>query len=208
MTDANRIDRREALLLFAAGAAMLRLGAAGAAAAVTPQFVSSDFARLRRVLMCPPSKQLYDLSRFDDDVVPMSGIDREAAVAEHAELIRALRSSGAEVLLVPDLLQAAIERSRSRGTWDTWLRATHPQLSADQNLVTAQTLLGLDPATQYRTWPDGTYRHIMDTVSAFIFSRDTAVTTSKGVILLNVGAVHRAREQVLLRLMFAFSPQL
>jgi arginine deiminase len=207
VTGSCLIDRREALILLAAGAGTMGWRGAHAAPSTRP-FVTSDVSRLRRVLMCPPSKQAYDISRLDDDVVPMVGADLDAAVAEHAELMRILRSSGSEVLTVPDLLQAAIERARSRGVFELWLRTTHPQLSGDPNAVSAQTLLGLDPATQYLTWPDGSYRHIIDDVSAFIFSRDTAVTTSKGVLLLNVGAAHRVREQVLLRFIFAYAPQL
>jgi arginine deiminase len=210
MRDLTRIDRREALLLLAASAGVLKWGGSAAAAAVkgsTP-FVTTDFAKLRRVLMCPPANASFAPSAWDDDAVPMPGIDLEVARAEHAELVRILRASGAEVLIVPELLQSAIERCRSRGAWDTWLKTTHPQLSANPKSVTAQTLLGADPATRYQTWPDGTYRHVIDDVDAFIFSRDTAVTTSKGVVLLNVGAAHRMREQVLLRFMFEFSPEL
>jgi arginine deiminase len=200
------IDRREAMMLLAAGAGALKWGRAGAA--VAAPFVTNDVAKLRRVLMCPPSTLGYPISHLDDDAVPIVDIDLEVARAEHAELMRILRASGAEVLLVPELLQEAIERARSRGIWDTWLRATHPQLSADPKAVTAQILLGTDPSTQFRTWSDGSYRHIIDDVGAFIFSRDTAVTTPKGIVLLNVGNPTRVREQVLLRFIIAFAPQL
>lgn len=200
------IDRREALMLLGAGAGALRWGRAEALGAAP--FVTNDVAKLKRVLMCPPSSLDYPISRSDDDAVPILDIDIEVARAEHAELMRILRASGAEVLLVPDLLQEAIERARSKGIWETWLRSTHPRLSADPKTVTAQVLLGNDPSTQYRTWPDGSYRHIIDGVGAFIFSRDTAVTTPKGIVLLNVGNPNRVREQVLLRFIFAFAPQL
>jgi arginine deiminase len=208
MPGVNRIDRREALTLLAAGIGAVSWGSKRAAAAAPGSFVKNDVGKLRRVLMCPPSKLDYPISRWDDDVVPAFEIDTDVACSEHAEFTRILRASGAEVLMVPDLLQEAIERARSRGIWDTWLRSTHPQLSADPKAVTAQVLLGTDPSTQFRTWPDGSYRHIIDDVGAFIFSRDTAVTTPRGVVLLNVGNPNRVREQVLLRFIFAFSPQL
>jgi arginine deiminase len=208
MPGANRMDRREALMLLAAGAGVLRWPTAAAVAGTPASFVTNDVGKLRRVLMCPPSKRGYPISRWDEDVVPELEIDIDVACAEHAELTRIVRASGAEVLMVPDLLQEAIERARSRGIWETWLRSTHPQLSADPKAVTAQVLLGTDPSTQYRTWPDGSYRHVIDDVGAFIFSRDTAVTTPKGVVLLNVGNPNRVREQILLRFIFAFSPSL
>lgn len=206
-----RIDRRAALQILAGGTAALKWapGAfAGNATAPSAPFVTSDVARLRRVLMCPPGKGSNLISRTDDDVVPMEEFELDAVISEHAELTRILRSSGAEILTVPDLLAAAIERARSRGTWDTWLRATHPNLAADSRRVTAETLLGRDPTTQFRTWPDGTYRHIIDSVDGLIFSRDSAVAVPQGVALLNLGAARRMREQVLLRFMFDFAPAL
>jgi arginine deiminase len=205
------IDRRAALQILAGGAAALKWApgafAENATAASAP-FVVSDVARLRRVLMCPPGKGSNPISRTDDDIVPMEDFEGDAVISEHAELTRILRSSGAEILTVPDLLAAAIERARSRGAWDTWLRATHPNLAADPRRVTAETLLGRDPATQYRTWPDGTYRHIIDSVDGFIFSRDSAVVVPQGVALLNLGSARRMREQVLVRFMFDFAPAL
>ena len=211
MNPPTRVDRREVLKLLAASAAAAKWNAAlAAAASSTPAqpFVTSDVARLRRVIMCPPGSEPQTLSSIEDDVMPMADWDDQAAVSEHAELMRDIRSSGAEILVIPDLLQSAIEAARAHGSWETWLRATHPKLAADPKTVTAQTLLGRDPLTQYRTWPDGSYRHIVDEVPGFVFSRDTAVTLPKGVILLNVGAAQRMREQVLLRFIFDHAPQL
>ena len=92
----------------------------------------------------------------------MAGLDAPTMLSEHAELMRDIRSSGTEILTIPELRGSAIEAPRSRGTWETWLRATYPKLAAHPKAVTAQTLLGRDPATLYRTWPDGSYRHIVD----------------------------------------------
>lgn len=206
-----RLDRREALRLIAAGAVAAAWNSAESAAGLpTPSqpYVRSDVARLRRVIMCPPGTGMFTPSSNDDDVMPMADWDDQAVLSEHADLMRAIRSSGAEVLSIPDLLSSAIDTARSRGTWETWLRATHPKLAADPKIVTAETLLGRDPATQYRTWPDGTYRHILDEADGFIFTRDTAVTLPRGVMLLNVGSAHRRREQLLLRFAFDHAPQL
>jgi arginine deiminase len=164
-TQLRRVDRREALGLLAAGAmAAAWRPAESAAGLLTPSqlFVTSDVARLRRVIMCPPGTGVFTPSSIDDDVMPMADWDDQAVLSEHAALVAAIRSSGAEVLSIPDLLSSAIDAARSRGAWETWLRATHPKLAGDPKSVTAQTLLGRDPATQNRTWPDSTYRHILD----------------------------------------------
>jgi arginine deiminase len=211
MNPLARFDRRGVLKLLTASAVAARWDTTVASAASsTPSlpFVTSDVARLRRVIMCPPGTEPLTPSSLDDDVMPMADWDNQAVVNEHAELMHVIRSSGAEILVIPELLQSAIEASRSRGNWETWLRATHPKLAADPRAVTAQTLLGRDPLTQYRTWPDGSYRHMVDDAEGFVFSRDTAVTLPRGVILLNVGAAHRMREQVLLRFIFDHAPQL
>src|ERR1700722_2075490 len=164
-TQLRRVDRRQALGLLAAGAMAAAWRPAESAAGVpTPSqpYVRSDVARLRRVIMCPPGTGVFTPSSIDDDVMPMADWDDQAVLSEHVALVAAIRSSGAEVLSIPDLLSSAIDAARSRGAWETWLRATHPKLAGDPKIVTAQTLLGRDPATQYRTWPDGTYRQILD----------------------------------------------
>ena len=211
MTVANQPTRRDALKLLATSVAALTFGRGASGASVsTPArpFVTSDVARLRRVIMCPPATDVIALSSTDDDLMPMADWDGDAVLREHAELTRIVRSTGAEVLTIPGLLDSAIESARTRGIWDVWLHATHPKLAADSAHVTAQTLLGHDPATQYRTWPDGSYRHMIDGVDAFVFSRDTAVTLPTGVVLLNVGSLRRQREQLLLRFVFDCAPQL
>lgn len=203
------LDRRDAIKLLGAGAAVLGLGAAASAGGIArPPFVTSDVARLRRLIMCPPDPDMFAPLSTSDDVLPMPISVGQAEVDEHAELMRAIRASGADILTIPDLLDSAIAAARSRGAFDTWLRGTHPRLAADPRTVTAKTLLGRDPANQYRTWPDGTYRHIVDSINSFIFSRDTAVTLPAGVVLLNVGSSQRVREQVLLRFVFDWAPQL
>jgi arginine deiminase len=210
MKQSAQFNRRDAIKLLGAGAALLRWRAAVSAAhgAARPPFVTSDVARLHRVIMCPPDPDMFAPASTSDEVLPMPVSVGQAEVEEHAELMRIIRASGAEVLTIPDLLNSAIAAARAHGAWETWLRGTHPKLSADPKNVTAQTLLGRDPALQYRTWPDGSYRHIVDGINSFIFSRDTAATLPAGVVLLNVGSAQRVREQVLLRFIFDWAPQL
>jgi arginine deiminase len=210
MKQSAQLNRRDAIRLLGAGAALLRWRAAASAVSgpARPPFVTSDVARLHRVIMCPPDPDMFAPASTSDDVLPMPVSVGLAEVEEHAQLMRVIRASGAEVLTIPDLLKSAIDAARARGAWETWLRGTHPKLSADPKTVTAQTLLGRDPANQYRTWPDGSYRHIVDGINSFIFSRDTAATLPAGVVLLNVGSAQRVREQVLLRFIFDWAPQL
>lgn len=210
MKQPTGLNRRDAIGLLSAGAALLRWDAAVSAVSGTAgaPFVTSDVARLRRVIMCPPDPDMFAPASTADDILPMPVSVGQAMVDEHAELMRAIRASGAEVLTIPDLLSSAIAAARAHDAWETWLRGTHPKLAADPKAVSAQTLLGRDPTTQYRTWPDGSYRHIVDGINSFIFSRDTAATMPGGVVLLNVGSAQRVREQVLLRFIFDWAPQL
>ncbi|MGC2030680.1 MAG: arginine deiminase family protein [Steroidobacteraceae bacterium] len=210
MKQTTGLDRRDAIKLLSAGAALLRWGAAVStvSGSTGPPFVTSDVARLRRVIMCPPDPDMFAPLSTGDDVLPMPVSVGQAMLDEHEELMRAIRASGADILKIPDLLSSAIAAARAHGALETWLRGTHPKLAMDPKAVTAQTLLGRDPATQYHTWPDGSYRHIVDSINSFMFSRDTAVTLPGGVVLLNVGSAQRVREQVLLRFIFDWAPQL
>ncbi len=210
MKQTTGLDRRDAIKLLSAGAALLRWGAAVStvSGSTGPPFVTSDVARLRRVIMCPPDPDMFAPLSTGDDVLPMPVSVGQAMLDEHEELMRAIRASGADILKIPDLLSSAIAAARAHGALETWLRGTHPKLAMDPKAVTAETLLGRDPATQYHTWPDGSYRHIVDSINSFMFSRDTAVTLPGGVVLLNVGSAQRVREQVLLRFIFDWAPQL
>jgi arginine deiminase len=209
MKQTTVLGRRDAIKLLGAGAALLRWGAAvSAVGAAGPPFVTSDVARLRRLIMCPPDPDMFAPLSTSDDVLPAPVSVGPTEVDEHEQLMRAIRASGAEILTIPELLSSAIAAARAHGGFETWLRGTHPKLAADPKSVTAQTLLGRDPAMQYRTWPDGTYRHFVDSINSFMFSRDTAATLPGGVVLLNVGSAQRVREQVLLRFIFDWAPQL
>ena len=78
--------------------------------------MTSDVARLRRLIMCPPGPEALALSSYDEYVMPMAGLDAPTMLAEHAELTRDIRSSGTEILTIPELRGSAIEAARSRGT--------------------------------------------------------------------------------------------
>ncbi|MEO9054794.1 MAG: hypothetical protein ABI356_07745 [Steroidobacteraceae bacterium] len=99
MMQTTGLNRRDAIRLLSAGAALLRWGAADSAIRGTA-----------------------------DDVLPMPVSVGQAIVEEHAQLMLAIRASGAEVLTIPDLLSSAIAAARGHGAWETWLRGTHPKL--------------------------------------------------------------------------------
>lgn len=204
-------NRRRAMAwLGAAGLATIAGRGEAQAVAARPSrpFVTSDYARLRRVVVCPPGRNAYALDRNDTGVFPTVDAEFDRVVENHASLVRALRASGAEVLQVRDLLASAIEAARSRGVWDTWLGATYPRLAAEAGSVGADALLGRDPRFQFRSWDDGGYRHFADDLGAFTFTRDSVVTVPHGVLLMNLHAPHRVREQVLARFLYDFAPEL
>src|SRR5580704_9686403 len=140
MSAPNLLLRRDAIKLLAASAAAACWSngvKATELAAPSRPFVTSDVARLRRVIMCPPGEGYSGPSSQEDDLLPLADYDAEAVVKEHAAMMRVVRATGTEILTVPDLLAAAIEQARSRGMWEIWLRTTHPKLAADGNKVTA-----------------------------------------------------------------------
>jgi len=117
-----------------------------------------------------------------------------------------LRASGAEVLTLESLLDSAIDAARSRGAFAVWLRALYPALSARPKAVTAKTLLGLDPAVRYQTFPDRTYRHVADGSRSLMFSRDATVMTPRGLLIAHLSNAGRAEEPALSRFLADFAP--
>lgn len=203
-------NRRRAIAwLGAAGlAAAAGRGSAQPVARPANPFVTSDFAKLRRVVVCPPGQNAYALDRNDAGVFPTVDAEFDRVAENHAGLVRALRASGAEVLQVHDLLTSAISTARSRGVWETWLGTTYPRLAGEAKTIGADALLGRDPRFQFKSWDDGGYRHLADDLGAYTFTRDSVVTVPHGVMLMNLHAAHRVREQVLARFLHDFAPEL
>ena len=190
--------------LAAAAATM----AAPAAQAQAAGFVTSDFAPLKRVVVCEPSVHDYIVTITDETLFPGSERVSQAMVDQHRALQALLRQSGAEVLELRDLVQSAIDNARSKGVWQTWLRTTHPRIAARHATVTADLLLGRDPAVQFEADEAGAYRHYVDGAAAKMFTRDIGVMTPKGMLLSNFLFPHRRIEAVVARFLFDFAPQL
>ncbi len=170
-------------------------------------FVTSDVARLRRVMVHEPSPHEYPLAADDRSPIPDTWwVTAPQMVEQHRELQRLLRVSGAEVLTLEAVLDSAIEVARSRGVFHVWLRALYPRLSGDAPKVNARTLLGLDPAFRYRAAPDRTYRHVTDGSRSLIFSRDATVMTPRGLLIAHLSNLGRAGEPALSRFLADFAP--
>ncbi len=154
-----------------------------------------------------PSPHEYPISGDDRALVPDSWwVMAPQMAAQHRELQRLLRASGAEVLTLESLLDSAIDAARSRGAFAVWLRALYPALSARPEAVTAKTLLGLDPAVRYQTFPDRTYRHVADGSRSLMFSRDATVMTPRGLLIAHLSNAGRAEEPALSRFLADFAP--
>ena len=105
-------------------------------------------------------------------------------------------------------LATAIDATKSSGVFGGWLDAAVPRLGADPSKVTADTLLGRDPAMRYRLGADGSYRHIVDDSTSTMWTRDSAFMTPQGLVICNAASRRRARENMLLRFAYAYSPLL
>lgn len=208
------MNRRD--FLKRAGAAAAVVAPQGSLAAVqspgsrrgsgTP-FVTSDVARLRRVMVHEPSPHEYPVDGDARALLPDTWwVMAPQLAAQHRELQRRLRASGAEVLTLESLLDSAIEAARSRDAFAVWLRALYPALSARPASVTAKTLLGLDPAVRFQTFPNGSYRHVADGSRSLMFSRDATVMTPRGLLIAHLSNAARADEPALSRFLADFAP--
>ena len=172
------------------------------------RFVSSDFGRLRRVLVSEPSVADFAPALTNRDFFNLPDGKSDDLVAQHREMQALLRTAGAEVLQFQTVLHSAIEEARRRGQWRTWLRATLPRLTGDPDKVTGLTLLGRDPATQLQADENGEYRHIIDAQVGKMFVRDQGVMTPNGFLLSNMHPPHRRAESQLMRFALDFAPEL
>lgn len=203
------MHRRTVMKLGAFSALLAAVpGAATLAASSRQAFVRDDIGPLRKVLINSPSLDDYMIDRLSEGLLPWFGRDIEASVREHAAMVELLQASGAEILQLQDLLQSAIDAARERGAFKAWLSAAYPRLYPEADRVTAATLLGRDPAFQFRRHEDGTYRHTTPAISSSIWTRDPSFMTPQGLVIGGASTVFRARENVLLRFVMKFAPEM
>lgn len=170
--------------------------------------IPSDVDRLRRVLVNPPSSDDLTLYAAGGKLVPLWLAVPPEAVDGHREMVDLLRRSGAEVLVLEEVLDAAIAEAHRQRAWSAWLSGTHPRIAENPDAVTAKTLLNRDPRFQFQRSHDGNYRHVIDPMVGMWYVRDVGVMTPRGWILCNFVSEHRRREAALFRFARQFAPQL
>jgi arginine deiminase len=193
--------RRRDFLATAGSPALLR--------GQTPGFVTSDIARLRRVLVHAPGEETRQGLGLGYGPIRLlsSGIDERAA-AEHKALVDILRRAGAEVLFFKDSLDAAVKSARSAGVLETWLRGWAPQLAPLAAKVDASVLLGAAAEWLYRNDDDGRFAPLSDPAGSLYWTRDCAFMTPRGVVIGRFSNEARTVESILARFLYEWSPAL
>lgn len=208
------INRRVALGLAGGAALSLVLPQSAcarqqrSAANAGPAFVRDDIGQLREVLIHTSSERDYQVDRLRRGLVPYLDLDWETASRQQAAFAELLRASGANTLEIADVLASAIDAARSQGSWRAWLSAAHPRLSPDHDAVSADTLLGRDPAYQFQRRADGSYSHLASGTSSTMWTRDASFMTPEGLVICNSASEGRLRENMTLRFIAMHAPEL
>lgn len=174
-------------------------------------FVRSDIDPLVRVLVHSPGPETGNVLTLLGQInQPMfvSDLIEEDAPEQHRGLVERLRSGGAEVLFLQEVLDEAIEQARSRGALEDWLRTAFPRLADLESEITASVLLGAEDRFVYRTDDQGWIRPLTPPLNDAFYTRDQAVMTSRGLILGHFEDHDRALEPVLLRFALRWAPAL
>lgn len=203
-----QIDRRSLLGGIAAGAALAGAPAQAGSKPGGPPFLPSDIGTLKRVLVHSVTPQDRGGDRLDPGLLPYAESDMAVMAEQQAGLIRLLKANGAEVVEVKDALAAAIAATRKSGIFAAWLEASFPLIAADPDRVTADTILGRDPAFANRLGADGNWRHYADDSASTMWTRDSAIMTPQGLVMGRSVSLRRRRENHLLRFCYQHSPLL
>lgn len=180
-----------------------RLGAQAPKAAM-----ASDIGKLDRVLVHSFVAGDHPVDILGNDLLPNAEADAAAVAAQQSGLMQLLRQSGAEIIEVRDALAAAIDATRASGIFTAWVDEAFPRLARIGDALTADQLLGRDPATRFALGADGNYRHGQNDSSSTIWTRDSAFMTPRGLVICNSLSARRRRENMLLRFLYAHSPLL
>jgi arginine deiminase len=201
------LNRRQfvAASLATTAASLAPLRAAAANAAVP---LATDIGKLARVLVHSFKASDHPVDILGDSVLPSEDADVAVAAEQHAGLIRLLREAGCDVVELEDALAAAISATRESGILAAWVKEAFPRLGARAGTVTAQQLLGRDPAIRFTLGADGSYRHLLNDSSSTMWTRDSAFMTPRGLVICNSASQRRRRENMLLRFVYAHSPML
>ena len=134
---------------------------------------------------------------------------RPEVTQQHAGMVAALKQNGTEVLLLEELLDAAIVAARKQDKLRGWLSAAAPALVEHEARLTAAMLLGSDDEFVYGTTATGVaLKPLIRPTTTMFFTRDIAVMTPRGVVLCNFGNNVRSWEAMLTRFVFEHAPAL
>jgi arginine deiminase len=218
MVDTQLLGRREFLTStakYSVGAALFEFsrlrtsviaGESLGAAHKRAPWVVSDIARLRRVIVSPPSHD-EGLNLASPDLGLEPWVDREDWQKDHDALCALLKQSEVEVLTFETVLDEAIQEARVRGQFHTWLRAVAPPLSKYEAKVSAAVLMGTSREHLYPKDDDGNYRHNVNADSV-LWPRDTAVMVPSGLVICNFTSEPRIFSAQLMRFAAEYSPSL
>lgn len=181
--------------LAAAAASVGRVG--NAARMGPPAFVSSDFGKLKRVVVHSPGPEVLRPFPGEADPAPWMAHARwsEEAIREHEGFVKALRGQGAEVLEFVDLLDDALNRLRASGRLVPWLERHELGFLDLDGPITAARLIGRE-----EVFAQGDDAALPAPLKCLTFLRDVAVMTPKGLVLTNFLNRDRAHEMDLARL--------
>lgn len=173
----------------------------------TSGFVTSDIARLHRVLVHAPGEETSHGLGMGYSPLRLLGnsIDPRAAV-EHTALVDILRRAGTEVLFFKDELDAAVKSARSAGVLETWLRGWAPQLAPHALKVDASVLLGAASEWLYRNDEDGRFSPLSDPMASLYWARDCAFMTPRGAVIGKFLNESRTSESAFARFIYEWSP--
>ena len=186
---------------------------AAAGAKDIPGRVVSDIDPLQTVIILPPStndrKETYNLYE-DSPFVLLNYLD--GMVQQHGILSALLKDRGVRTLNVADLLDNAVANARQAGMLDSALAEIFPEqfprLKDRLSRITASAILGRDPDFFFNYDEKGSLDPLIPTSTAFIYTRDVAVSTPRGIILGNSSVKWRKHEHLIGRFLFRFADEL
>jgi len=182
--------------------------AASALRAERKNFVPSDIAPLRRVLVHTPGPEIHKgLGLSGEPAFLSGGAVGEDAIEEHRGFVRLLKESGAEVLEVEAVLDHAIDRARSGGKFHAWVEETVPHLLAREDQITGAALIGAADDFAYARDAQDQFHPLTDSLRSIVYTRDSAVITPRGAIVCNFSLAARKLEAELIRFVFAQAPE-
>ncbi len=180
------------------------------AQAPSTNWVTSEYGKLRRVMVHPPgpeTRKALPMMLGGHSMLTWELL-RDEASDQHKQMVTLLRQQGAEVLFFQDLLDDAIVQARKQRRWRDWLSKQAPQLTAYADTLDASTLLGCNDDYVYTTDDSGYFRPVIDPLTTMFFTRDCAAMTPRGVVICNYNNKLRAFEATLARFIFQFASSL